>query len=48
MQSVLDLSINEISVHYLGHTRLETDQGFDKINDVFIEDSRLFHPAFNI
>ena len=36
---MLDLSVNEISVHYLGHSRLETDIAFDKINDLFIEDS---------
>lgn len=40
MQSILDISINEISVHYLGHSRLETDQGFDKIHNLFIEDSK--------
>lgn len=46
MQSVLDLSVNEISVHYLGHSKLETDQGFEKINDIFIEDSRFFYNFF--
>lgn len=40
MQSILDLSINEISVHYLGHSQLEADIAFDVLNKLFLEDSK--------
>lgn len=39
-QSVIDLSLNEINVHYLGHSKFESDIGFENINSLFLEDSK--------
>lgn len=36
MNYILDLSLHEISVHYLGHTNIVVDNEFNEIENLFI------------
>jgi hypothetical protein len=42
-QSVLDLSLNEISIHSIKHTEVEVDSPYERLESKFIKQTRLIY-----